>query len=59
MGLKFSDNSLYSFYAREFDFGIFCAEIPNNEYIEYFAPDYTLKVPNLNMVKKHLPVGLY
>nr|WJZ57293.1 histone deacetylase 12 [Paspalum vaginatum] len=24
-------------------------EIPNNEYIEYFAPDYTLKVPNLNM----------
>ncbi|WVZ85523.1 hypothetical protein U9M48_032442 [Paspalum notatum var. saurae] len=25
-------------------------EIPNNEYIEYFAPDYTLKVPNLNMV---------
>jgi hypothetical protein len=47
------------FYAREFDFGIFCAEIPNNEYIEYFAPDYTLKVPNLNMVKKHLPVGLY
>ncbi|CAL5017153.1 unnamed protein product [Urochloa decumbens] len=24
-------------------------EIPNNDYIEYFAPDYTLKVPNLNM----------
>ncbi|XP_039819637.1 histone deacetylase 9-like isoform X4 [Panicum virgatum] len=24
-------------------------EIPNNDYIEYFAPDYTLKVANLNM----------
>lgn len=43
----------------EFYFGIFFAEIPNNEYIEYFAPDYTLKVPNLNMVKEHLPVGHY
>uniref|UniRef100_A0A453BXL8 Histone deacetylase n=1 Tax=Aegilops tauschii subsp. strangulata TaxID=200361 RepID=A0A453BXL8_AEGTS len=29
--------------------GIFFAEIPDNEYIEYFGPDYTLKVPNLNM----------
>jgi len=27
----------------------FFAEIPNNDYIEYFAPDYTLKVANLNM----------
>ncbi|XP_044966447.1 histone deacetylase 9 isoform X1 [Hordeum vulgare subsp. vulgare] len=24
-------------------------EIPDNEYIKYFGPDYTLKVPNLNM----------
>ena len=32
----------------------FFAEIPNNDYIEYFAPDYTLKVANLNMVKKLL-----
>jgi hypothetical protein len=38
----------------EFYFGIFFAEIPNNDYIEYFAPDYTLKVSNLNMVKKLL-----
>jgi hypothetical protein len=43
----------------EFYFGIFFAEIPKNEYIEYFAPDYTLKVPNLNMVKKHLRVCFY
>lgn len=28
----------------------FSAEIPDNEYIKYFAPDYTLKVQNLNMV---------
>ena len=39
-------------HAVEFYFGIFFAEIPNNDYIEYFAPDYTLKVANLNMVKK-------
>lgn len=26
------------------------AEIPDNEYIKYFAPDYTLKVSNVNMV---------
>lgn len=29
---------------------VFLAEIPNNEYIQYFAPDYTLKIRNGNMV---------
>lgn len=43
----------------EFNFGILFAEIPNNEYIEYFGPDYTLKVPNLNMVKIYLLIGFY
>jgi hypothetical protein len=45
-------------HAMEFYFGNFFAEIPNNDYIEYFAPDYTLKVPNLNMVKKLQPICL-
>ncbi|KAL6841214.1 hypothetical protein ACP4OV_028987 [Aristida adscensionis] len=41
----------------EFYNDIFFAEIPNNEYIEYFAPDYTLKVPNLNMVSAKGPLA--
>lgn len=26
------------------------AEIPDNDYSEYFAPDYTLKIPNSSIV---------
>lgn len=28
----------------------FLAEIPENEYIKYFAPDYSLKIPRGNII---------
>ncbi|OEL19738.1 Histone deacetylase 9 [Dichanthelium oligosanthes] len=48
-GGGYTKENVARFLDMEFYFGIFFAEIPNNEYIEYFAPHYTLKVPNLNM----------
>jgi hypothetical protein len=49
-GLRFPDNPCIALHAVELHFEFFFAEIPDNDYIEYFAPDYTLKVSNLNMV---------
>lgn len=35
----------------------FIAEIPDNEYIKYFAPDYSLKIQNGNIVRQKKFLG--